>query len=305
MTVPSFSAHVLRALHAARTPGWMFPAHFLDLYFEQPVSERGAVACLHIGPHCTEASGRVAKTAMAVLADVSMAAAVRGYVGHSVRIATMSLRLSFHLQPTQGLLRAVAQVRFLPQGLAMGVAVVSLDIKTDQGVLCCVGEGTFAVLENKHGTVSHPLPTASTLTGTLSVDALTEAEQVVWQQAQRSETHASDHCSPMECFWGLQPAETGERAAQRSICIGKHNSNRVGHLQGGIVLGVLADACAAPNHALVDISVQYLEPVASSQTCVLVKPLRTGRNASLLQAQLVDASGKLQATALGNLVRDG
>lgn len=306
MSSPSLSEQVLRALHAARTPGWMFPAHLLDLHFVQPVSAEGAVACLHIGPYCAEASGCVSKAAMAVLADVSMAAAVRGHMGHSVRIATMSLRLSFHQQPRQGLLHAVAQVRFMPKDLAMDVAVVTLNMETNAGELCCVGEGTFAVLDNKQGTANHPLPTESTLTGALTLEALTEAERAVWERALQSEARASASCSSLEYFWGLKQVEPAVIPVQRQVRIGKHNGNRVGHLQGGIVLGVLADACINLCNGLqelVDISVQYLEPVAGSHTCVQVTPLRMGRNASLLQAQLVDADGKLQAMAQCNLVK--
>ena len=187
----------------------------------------------------------------------------------------------------------------------MDVAVVTLNMDTNAGELCCVGEGTFALLDNKQGTANHPLPTESTLTGALTLEALNDAERAVLERALQSEAFTSASCSPLEYFWGLKQVDPSVIPVQRQIRIGKHNGNRVGHLQGGIVLGVLADACinlCKGLQELVDISVQYQEPVTGSHSCVQVMPLRMGRNASLLQAQLEDASGKLQAMAQCNLV---
>src|SRR5690606_14551893 len=118
---------VLQALHAARKPGWMFPAHFLDIFFEQPVADGAAVGLMRIAPPCLDSAGLVGKAALALLADVSMAAAVRSHAGPSVRIATLSMRLSFGALPSAGRLRAVARVQMIPPSLAMTTVVTQVE----------------------------------------------------------------------------------------------------------------------------------------------------------------------------------
>lgn len=281
----------------------MFPAHLLDIYFEQVVSEHGAIARMEVGAHCTDAAGKVSKGALAVLADVSMAAAVRGHVGKSVRIATMSMRLSFNQLPHEGLLRSLARVQFLRRDVGMLVAVVALHMQASAGEVCCVGEGTFAVLENKQGTANHPLPIRSTLTGSLEPIELDRAERVVWQRALECEAPAG----ALERFWDLDlNAQAVAPEGEYRVAIGKHNSNRVGHLQGGIVAGLLANACLHASNGpvdLVDISVQYQEPVSGGQANVWAFPMRLGRNAAFINASILSPEDRLLASAQCNLVK--
>jgi len=305
MASTSFSHHVLRALHAARTPGWMFPAHLMDVYFEQEVSEQGAIALMSIGTHCLDAEGYVSKAAVTLLADVCMAASVRGYAGKNVRVATVTMRVSFNQLPRYGYLRAVAKVQFLPADRAVPTAVVSVHIADQAGVLCATGEATFAVLENKHGTAEHPLPTQSTLVGCLNSSDLNDEEQSVWKRAKESESHglgALDH------FWSLicPPSRTTENNIKRDIEVGKHNANRVGHLQGGILMALLARASETmlnDAYVLGDISVQYLEPVVGPCTQIEAKSLRNGRNTTFVQLNMRNAEGLLLTTAQASLVK--
>lgn len=300
-----FSQHVLRALNAARTPGWMFPAHLLDVFFEQQVSEDGAIALMHIGDHCRDASGRVSTAALSVLADVCMAAAVRGYVGKSVRVATVSMRLSFNQRPCKGRLRAVAKVQFLPTERAVATAVVAVRISDEEGGWCVTGEATFAVLENKQGTAQHPLPTQSTLTSTLDSRELSDEEQEVWNRARTCEAYG---LGALESFWSLSATcteITGE-GGQWTANIAKHNSNRVGHLQGGVLLGLLARASqgtAKTDFELGDIYVQYLDAVSGPQALIQSKALRLGRNTAFIYATMSSAQGQLLATAQVSLLK--
>lgn len=301
----SFSQQVLRALHAARTPGWMFPAHLLDVFFEQPVSEDGAIALMHIGDHCRDASGRVSTAAVSLLADVCMAAAVRGRVGKSVRVATVSMRLSFNQRPRKGRLRAIAKVQFLPTDRAVATAVVVVRISDDEERLCVTGEATFAVLENKQGTAQHPLPIQSTLTATLDSTELTDEEREVWRRACTCE---SSGLEALESFWSLSSSceeMTGE-GGQWTVDIAKHNTNRVGHLQGGVLLALLARASQATvktDFELGDIYVQYLDSVSGPQALIQSKALRSGRNTAFMHVTMSSAQGQLLATAQASLMK--
>ena len=299
---------VLEALHAARTPGWMFPAHFLDIFFEPAGAERGACALMQAGPHCLDATGRVSHAALAVLADVCMAAAVRAHAGREVRIATLTLRLSFGALPAAGRLRAAAHVRMMPAQLAMNSAIVGVEIRDAGGAMVCSGEATFAALENRQQTASHPLPTASTLTGGLRPAALAPDEQPVWEWARTAAIEADGAASFLDRFWSLHSPmpPRSEGGVAWSVGLGRHNSNRVGHLQGGVLLGLLASACrqaTAPQFALVDIAVQYLEAASEQQLAVHAHPVRSGGSAAASHASLRGADGKLLACAQAHLAR--
>lgn len=299
---------VLQALHAARTPGWMFPAHFLDIFFEAPAAEGGAAALMQAGPHCLDATGRVSHAALAVLADVCMAAAVRAHAGREVRIATLTMRLSFGVLPAAGRLRATASVRMMPAQLAMDTAIAGVEIHDDSGHMVCSGEATFAALENRQRTAQHPLPTASTLTGGLQPGALTPQEQAVWERACACAREADGTASFLDRFWALRPSAPAgtEAGAAWSVALGPHNSNRVGHLQGGVLLGMLASACSLAvqeRYGLVDIAVQYVEAAHEDPLALQAVPARTGSNAAFVHASLRGAGGRLLASAQAHLVR--
>lgn len=298
---------VLQALHAARKPGWMFPAHFLDIFFEQPVADGAAVGLMHIGPHCLDSAGRVGKAALALLADVSMAAAVRSHEGRSVRIATLSMRLSFGVRPAAGRLRAVARVRMLPPGLAMTAAVTQVEILDDAGNICCSGEASFAALENRQQTPDHPLPTSSTLTGCLHPDELDAPERAVWERACAHAAHSKGAPGFLDRFWSLPvPAPDDGAASAWSARLGQHNSNRVGHLQGGVLMGLLAGACIAATegqYQLVDIAVQYLEGASDENVALQAAPGRLGGKAAFMHASALGADGRVRASAQASLIR--
>lgn len=167
------------------------------------------------------------------------------------------------------------------------------------------GEATFAVLENKQGTAQHPLPTQSTLTSALDSRELNDEEQEVWNRARTCEAYG---LGALESFWSLSATcteITGE-GGQWTANIAKHNSNRVGHLQGGVLLGLLARASQGTvktDFELGDIYVQYLDAVSGPQALIQSKALRLGRNTAFIYATMSSAQGQLLATAQVSLLK--
>ncbi len=286
----------------------MFPAHFLDIFFEAAAADRSAAALMHAGAHCLDGAGRVSHAALAVLADVCMAAAVRAHAGREVRIATLTMRLSFGVLPAAGRLRATARVRMMPAQLAMNTAIAGIEIQDEGGHALCSGEATFAALENRQQTAHHPLPTASTLTGCLQPDALTAQERAVWEHACACAGEDRSGRSFLERFWALRPDSPAGMAAGTgwSVALGRHNSNRVGHLQGGAMLGMLASACSLAveqRYGLVDIAVQYLDAAKEAPVALHAMPVRSGSNSAASHASLRGADGRMLACAQANLVK--
>lgn len=285
----------------------MFAGHFLGLVFTQ--ADAGAtMVSLQMGPHCRAADGRISLAALSILADVAMAAAVRGEFGHSARVATLTIRLSLASLPADGALRAVARLQTIPRAGAMQSASASVDIHAADGSLCCSGAATFAVLENRQGTADHPMPRDSTLCGAPvpRVEELDAAEWSVWRRAMRAEQDAGP-AGFIEPFWGIVPV-AGATPGQASCRVesGLHVGNRSGHFQGGILLGAAALTCAAAVPAdwhLLDLSGQYLEAGIGTHIAANAATLRSGRNLAFVECHVADSKGLPIFSAQASCVR--
>lgn len=301
-------ARVLQALHACRTPGWMFAGHFLDLVCTE-LTPQGAVMRMDIGPHCVSAQGTVSEVAVSVLADVVQAAAVRSAFGRSVRVATLTMRISLGQLPRSGRLRAVAHMQPMPQAGAIDTAVTHVHIWDDTGALCASGEACFAVLFNSKGVADHPLARRSTLQGLepLRPETLDAREHAVWQAAVQAVGQAGQGAGFVERLWGITP-QAGEQPATAHCLVpaGQHVGNRVGHFQGGVLLGIAQHtACAGlgADWLLRDISAQFVEAGTGSHVQAQAQPVRVGRNAAFVECVLRGPQGEVVLAAQANFVR--
>src|SRR5690554_1471632 len=170
--------HVLKALRLNRTPGWSYPAHYLGMGFESVTPEQ-AVMGMEPGANVDD-KGRPLTVALAVFADIALAAAVRGRVGADLRLATISASLSFSGVPAPEQLRAVSRCGLLSQQDAMTVGGSTVSVTSGDAVVC-TGNANFAVLENRAGTAAHPMPGVRDFSQIepLALHELTEAEHQV------------------------------------------------------------------------------------------------------------------------------
>ena len=301
---------VLQALHAHRTPGWMYAGHYLGLACTHTEGDKIHMD-MEVGPHCLGTDGRVSMTALSILTDVGQAVAVRSRFGRTVRIATLSMRLSWGCLPSSGRVTAVAQLLLHPEGGAIHTGMTSVQVFTTDGTLCCTGEASFAVLDNRRGTAEHPLAQRSTLEGVLplAVQSLDAREQVVWHAACAAAQPEAARLGFEAAFYGIapeaDPAKLGH--AQCRVHRALHLGNRVGHIQGGVLLGTACDtvkAAMGPGWQLRDISAQFVEAASEDYVDAQAQPLRLGRNASFVECQLRSPEGRTVLCAQANFVRE-
>jgi acyl-coenzyme A thioesterase PaaI-like protein len=145
----SIRNRVLRALALDRTPGYHFAGHFLGLSFDR-VSVDGARTSLTAGPHCAEASGSVSSGALALLADLSMAANIRAGHDLATRLALVNMTLHFSGAAISGRIEAstALQAYLVETASRQGQATITI---TAQGQPVCFGTGTFMVLDAPKG----------------------------------------------------------------------------------------------------------------------------------------------------------
>lgn len=299
---------VLQSMQAHRTPGWHLPAHLLELTYDR-IEADGAWVGMPVGSHCLDRHGDVHRAAIMVLADVAMAGALRGRFGATSRLATVNARLDFARAGAVRPLQAVATCRLEISGGAVPLCVCSVDIQSGNERLGS-GEATFAVLDNRRATATHPLPRSSTLHGVapLGDDELTAEEAVVFALACDAETSGPPDSSFLEAYWGLLP-QTGDGWAECVFGQGMHVANRVGDVQGGILLALATEtgvAALSQQWRLVDVAARYLA-AANTGGALLARAevVKMGRQIAFVECRLTDESNRVVLRADLTLVRNG
>jgi len=300
--------HILKALRLNRTPGWSFPAYHLGLGFHA-VSAQQAVLGMDVTRNL-DAQGRPLGVALAVFADLSLAAGVRGRVADDVRLATVSASLSFTGVAAKGPLRAASTCHFLAPDGAMTIANTAVSLTSGDTILC-TGTANFAVLDNRMGTAPHPRPgvhDVDTLQP-LPLNELTASEEALLARARRA-SHASRSgggAAFLDHFWGLIP-DLKEHGPECVSPCGMHVGNRVGHTQGGILLGLAMNTSAAapgPGWRVLDVSANFHSPGQGKHLHAVARLLRTGRSLAQVMCEIRTDDGTLVLSALSTLVREG
>ena len=259
MRLDPILARVLRAIALNRTPGFNFPGYFLELSYDR-VDESAAVATLDTGRQSADASGQMAIGPLALLADMTLATALRAQVGAGARIATVSMSLQLTGARREGRLRARSAFDGFVQGVQGKQGMSRVEIRSGKKVVC-LGSGTFMMIGGPKATAPHPLPKrGSTRTaGVLHPDHLNAEEERVFLRAAEALRGAG---SFIENFWGFSPRQTRD-GATCSAPHGLHIGNRVGHAQGGVTFGLAAHTAGAalgPDWPLVSASAWYIGP---------------------------------------------
>lgn len=240
---PTIRNRVLRGLALNREPGFHFAGNFLGVSFDAITPAESRVS-LEPGPHCKESDGQVNLGAVALLADIALAGAIRGHLTPEQRLATVSMHLQFTGAPLRGHLEATGYFEgFLAggsgrQGLSR-VAVMS------GGRKVLYGSGAFMALDPPPGVAMHPVarPVRHDVPA-LTERELTESEAAILRRADEALAKASPRHSFIRRFWGQDPRATAT-GASCTMDNGAHIGNRVGHAQGGLLVGLAATTAMA------------------------------------------------------------
>jgi acyl-coenzyme A thioesterase PaaI-like protein len=257
-------SQVLRGLALNRAPGFHFAGNFLDVSFDR-VSREASLLSLAPGPHCVDAGGEVDLGSLAMLADLALAATVRANLERAQRLGTVSMSLELTGVPRVGRLEAAGEFHgFFREGAGrLGQARV---VVTGPAGEVAFGSGSFMALRPPTGVTMHPAPNRrrdDPPPPTLAEGALERDERRILRQADAAlAAVAAGGGSFLDRFWGYAPhrVATGAAATMKN---GPHIGNRVGHVQGGIQLGLAAATASAalpPSWALTGIAGWFISP---------------------------------------------
>ena len=285
---------VLRGIALNRDPGYHFTGNFLDISYDRAAGGEAWLS-LDTGPRCTEADGQMSLGAVAVLADLTLAATVRAGLDPATRLATVTMNLNFTGVPLTGLLEAAGEFQGFVQGAAgrQGLSRVSVVSGRER---VCYGTGAFMVLKPPKGVELHPVPKRRR--GEIEVPVidgtrLKRDERRVLEHADA--TLADGSTEFLRRFWGFAPHHIKGGAAC-TVKNGPHIGNRVGHVQGGVLIGMAAATAVAALPAtwqLTGISAWYISPGEGRSLRARSKIVHHGRIVSVVRTQVTGKHGRL------------
>jgi acyl-coenzyme A thioesterase PaaI-like protein len=293
----------LAALAGNRVPGFHFAGYFLG--FEWPhVGERDIVQTVQVGPHCTDAGGSADPALMGVHVDGVLASSARRGVDPGARLATVNLTLQYTGDAAaSGPLSGEATLEGFYDGGAVRHAITR-GVISSAGRPVCYASGTFVVLPPPPDVKLGPLPWEAGGTAPLPLQKseLTATERSVVRAARAAVKAADSQHAFIERFWGILPKTVAGGALCR-VRITPQIGNRVGHVQGGILLGLAqATASAAvPGHPAVStISAWYISPGNGKSLTVRSKIVHAGRSFAVVKTEIRNADKSLVLEAVSN-----
>ncbi len=279
----------LRALALNRTPGYHYTGNFLGFSFEE-VTEPRVRMSMQVGPHVTEADGNCHFSPLAVFADMAMAANVRAGHQPSTRLATVQMNLQFTGAPMRDTLHLESRLQSYIEGVSSKQGATQVTV-TAAGKPVCFGTGAFMVLDPPPGVTLYNMALrkdSDPAVAPLPEKSLTREERKVLAVTDAAIARLPAGESFMQGFLGVktQALEQGATGALRN---GPHIGNRVGHLQGGITmgLGVATAQAALPAHwMLSSATAWYISPGEGRTIKARSKIVHRGRLTAVVRTEI-------------------
>lgn len=292
---------VLLALARDRTPGWSFTGHFQAIRWPR-IGADSMTVTMPVGPQCIDAQGRVEPAALLVLFDAALASPTRIALSPGTRMATTQLSAQFHgvaardEVSVESAFDGATQAGGLQQLLATGTL-------TSRGRKVISGSGAFVQLPppssagemaplpwQRKNVVEPPALTSDQLDARESAilaacDAALAAEDALGAGSASS--------TFLKRFWGIAPATSRDGAACL-LKVGPQLANRVGHVQGGILMGAAAETAkmAAPDHpVLSNIAAWFIAPGRGETLLVSSRIIHAGRSLAVVRTGITGTDG--------------
>ena len=284
---------VLTALTLERTPGFNYSGNFLGVRFTDSSPQR-SVLVIDQGLHCEDEAGHTDIGAVCLLADVSMGTVVRANLSPEQRLATVSLTLQFTGAPFTGPLEGTGTFENFVDGTDSRQGLCRVAV-TAGGRQVLYGTGAFMVMNPPPGRTMYPLVSADhSKADPLAEHALEPHEAELLSRADRALDSTQGERNFLRHFWGFLPETTGD-GARCQIDNGPHLGNRVGHMQGGLQLGmaiITAEAALPTGWRVAGISAFFLGAGEGSGITARSCIEHRGRNTAVVRTTLTTQSGR-------------
>ena len=287
-------SRVLHGIALNRNPGLHFPGYFLDFEWGEIVMGRAGVAITE-GAHCRDANGEVDIVALAILADTALATSARTTLAPGARLATTHLEMQFSGAPATGRISSDGNLIGFTSGIKVRQALTTAMLYANDKIIA-QASGGFVALDPPPGVNLAPLPwqrDQEPATSAVDERKLEPHERVILKMGEAALARATPDAPFIRQFWGGVPKNNSKGVSHR-VVIGPHLGNRVGHVQGGITLGIAAvSACAAAPAAMMlsNIAAWYISPGHGKALNVRSRVLHAGRTVSVVRTEIKSSDG--------------
>jgi acyl-coenzyme A thioesterase PaaI-like protein len=288
-------ARAARALVLNREARLNFPGIFMNLTGHN-VGDDGITLEMKDDPTFRNAQGELNWLALGVLVDVALGAVMRGKAGPTMRPATVQLQMQMTGASTRGDVATHAKFVSFSEGSGLRQALTIATIEAG-GALIGHASGAFAMFELPPGSTQKaepwlPQELANAPLGDVDLDKEEmEAVKLCW----RAERAATDAHPFVDHFWsGLPKAGAGK--SRLAVKVTPHLGNRIGHVHGGVLLGLaarVASAALPESMRLSNISSWFVSPGQGPRLTVRSRVVQQGRSLAVVRTQIVGASGRL------------
>lgn len=281
---------VLRGIALNRTPGFHFVGNFLGIELLE-VGERTRVV-MEPGPHTLGVDGQAHLATVFMVADIALAASIRSQLSPSTRLATVSMHLQLNGAPMPGAIEARGEFSGFVSDAASRQGSSRVTIAAG-GREVGFGHGAFMALEPLPGTTMFPvqprrmhkieLPAEASLDST-ERDILCRADAAL----------AAGEGGFISRFLGIAPRKT-DRGASCPMQNGAHVGNRVGHAQGGILMGLAAETAGAAlerGWTLASIAASFVSPGEGDALEASASVVHRGRWTAVVRTEVIVPGGR-------------
>ena len=288
----SLIERVCRGIAANRVPGLHFPGYFLGLH-ARGMDKSEVWTALPYGAHCANANGDMNIAAIALLADMGPGAAMRVHLPEATRMATATLQLQFTGIPVRSDLECHARFDGFFEGAAAVQGRTSGRLVAD-GKVVCHTVGTFATPPAPPGVKVVPVPweAMERLPPPVAPRDMAPDEKQILKSARAALKAVDEKRSFIEHLWAqiAKPRAGEEGGADNTVRIGPHLGNRVGHVQGGVMIGIAAASAVAAlpaNARLTGASAWYISAGMGKRLRVRSRLLQRGRTIAVVRTEVI------------------
>lgn len=297
----------IRAIALNRTPGYHFCGNFFDFVYDQASSQHSEV---HIDPEPQniDRDHSVHLVLLAILADMGLATGIRYGLDDRTRLATVSLSLQLTGAHPTGRVVATTDTQGHLQG-AQGRQGVSLTHIKSGETLIAVGYGAFMILPVPNGGSLPAVPWVDKKAPedlALDMQTLSNDEKWILERVKASilQCQQTGEDFPTH-FLNFHPYRQ-ERGAYCEVLNGPHVANRVGHVQGGVILALgMVTACAAlgDEWMLSGVTATYISPGEGEVVHAQSKIIHQGRMTAVVQTSVFNKTGRQALEVLSTHAR--
>ena len=285
---------VLLALAANRVPGFHYPGHLLGCEWPR-VGADDLEETLPDTPCARNVDGTINLCAFGILLDTALATASRLKTEPGTRQATVHLHAQFTGAPLRGVLRGHAHMHGRTAEVAIPQSLTSATFYSGIEPVCRAS-ATFVILPPPPGVTIGPLPWQRQDIATVKPPKardLAPDERAALRACNAALRRADGQHAFIEHFWGALPVAT-EAGARCTVKIGVQHSNRVGHVQGGLLVGLAATTAqaAAPRHRqLSAVAAWFISPGQGRRLKIVSKRFHEGRSFAAVRTEIRNDDG--------------